>query len=630
VIFRDLNRPTDAIAAINRAVTLNDNRAVYRSRFLLDSDLASKNIDLSLLYNQLGLTAWARNKAMASVKQDYNNASGHLFLSGALRDSDDRSWSFVGESLLARMLQPANVNTFNTFNEYTAFFEKPAINGTVSGTIGENNTSSGEIILDGAIPDMNLALAAGGVYQETDGWRNTNGERVGNFAAYGKWDPTMKDGLMAVFSTQQSKQKDGSYPRYDWDAPRDPNFWTDSNLTRIELGYHHHFSPRSDLLLHYTHMSFKSNNSLTNFMRDLPGPPPMTILGNSLFSGWNETPYDQLQGQFLFKAGSHQLILGSVQYRGDNNMSGASSTDVYKIKALGTVFDVSINLDKRQMQNDTGRRSQSYYLQDSWKISRTLSVEGALYFDQMDNGDPVYNTTWTLNEWNPRIGFILTPTDRDTFRLAAFRYLLPYITSRIDPMDIGGVPVLRNNSQGAVMQEYDLSWEREWKSGFLSFGGFYLEKVYTHKIIDAASVTVEQNDRGRMRGVELTLNQLLWRGMGLAASYRYQDVDDDNLPEANREDHLIVAGLKYVHALGLAASIAETYRHERFKSVSRNDEDIWLTDAKVGYEFPKKKGSINLECRNIFNQHFNWVTDYFVFKGRAPVRETLLTLTLNF
>lgn len=66
VILRDLNRPTEAIAAINRAVALNDNRAVYRSRFLLDRDLASKNIDLSLLYNQLGLSAWL-NLALAAT-----------------------------------------------------------------------------------------------------------------------------------------------------------------------------------------------------------------------------------------------------------------------------------------------------------------------------------------------------------------------------------------------------------------------------------------------------------------------------------------------------------------------------------------------------------------------------------
>lgn len=631
VILRDLNRPTEAITAINRAVGLNDNRAVYRSRFLLDRDLASKNIDLSLLYSQLGLSAWARNKAMASVKQDYGNAGGHLFLSGALRDVDDRSWAFAGESLLARLLQPANVNTFNTFNEYTSFFEKPAINGTITGLVGENKTGGGEIIVDGAIPSFNLALAAGGAYQETDGWRGINGERVGNFAAYGKWDPTMKDGVMAVFSRQQWKQKDAGYPRYEWDSPREPDAWTENSLTRVELGYHHHFSPRSDLLLHFSRMSSRTDlYDLKSFSQDLPGPPPMTAIGKTLFSGWNETPYNQLQGLWLFKAGSHQLIIGTVQYWGDNDLDGVSSADVTQVKIAGTLTDVGINVHRNPIRNDTYRRSQSYYLQDIWRISRTFSAEAALYFDRMENGDPVYKTAWTLNEWNPRIGLIFTPTDQDTFRLAAFRYLLPYITSRIDPMDIGGIPVLRNNFQGSVIREGNLAWEREWRSGFLSLGGFYLEKEYAHQVVNAAAATVEQWDRGRMKGAEIALNQLLRQGVGLAASYRYQDVQDDSLPETNREDHLVVAGLKYVHALGFSAALSETYRHSRFQSTSRNDEDIWFTDARISYEFPRKRGSISLECRNIFNQHFNWVTDYFVFNGRVPTRETLLTLTFNF
>ena len=133
-----------------------------------------------------------------------------------------------------------------------------------------------------------------------------------------------------------------------------------------------------------------------------------------------------------------------------------------------------------------------------------------------------------------------------------------------------------------------------------------------------------------MKGAAVALNQLLWQGVGLAASYRYQDVQDDSLPEANRENQLFVAGLKYVHALGFSVALSETYRHSRFQSISRNDENIWLTDAKIGYEFPKKRGSINLECRNIFNQRFNWVTDYFVFNGRVPTRETILALTFNF
>ena len=76
--------------------------------------------------------------------------------------------------------------------------------------------------------------------------------------------------------------------------------------------------------------------------------------------------------------------------------------------------------------------------------------------------------------------------------------------------------------------------------------------------------------------------------------------------------------------------VSYNHRHERFNVANRVDENIWLTDARIGYEFPRKRGSLSLEMRNVFNQHFNWVTDYFVSAGRAPSRETILTLSVNF
>ncbi|MCK4705065.1 MAG: tetratricopeptide repeat protein, partial [Gammaproteobacteria bacterium] len=73
IVLRDLNRSGEAIEALNKAIALNDNRAIYRSRFLLDQDLAIRNVDLSILYSKLGLTRIAEKKAVAAIKSDYKN-----------------------------------------------------------------------------------------------------------------------------------------------------------------------------------------------------------------------------------------------------------------------------------------------------------------------------------------------------------------------------------------------------------------------------------------------------------------------------------------------------------------------------------------------------------------------------
>jgi hypothetical protein len=123
---------------------------------------------------------------------------------------------------------------------------------------------------------------------------------------------------------------------------------------------------------------------------------------------------------------------------------------------------------------------------------------------------------------------------------------------------------------------------------------------------------------------------MIWPALGIAAWYSYKDVKDEGDPRVDRRDQRLTAGLNFVHPSGLSASLRQTYRHIDLKSQDRSDENIWVTDFKVAYELPRKRGSINLEIRNIFNAHFNWVTDTFVYNGRAPARELVSTFSFNF
>jgi tetratricopeptide (TPR) repeat protein len=52
--LQTVNRPIDALHNIQRSIELNDNRAVYRSRLLLDQDIASRSARLGRIYNDLG------------------------------------------------------------------------------------------------------------------------------------------------------------------------------------------------------------------------------------------------------------------------------------------------------------------------------------------------------------------------------------------------------------------------------------------------------------------------------------------------------------------------------------------------------------------------------------------------
>jgi len=142
IMKTDLNEAAQGIRELETSILLNDNRAVYRSAFLLDQDRAIKNIDLARTYAGLGLNAMAANRAIRSLKDDPNNSSAHLFMAKVLVEENDRTAAAGSEILKALLLQPANQNSFNSFNEYTSFFEQPDISGSPEIQLGNHDAET--------------------------------------------------------------------------------------------------------------------------------------------------------------------------------------------------------------------------------------------------------------------------------------------------------------------------------------------------------------------------------------------------------------------------------------------------------------------------------------------------------
>ena len=107
------NQVGRAVQDLQRAIDLNDNRQVYRSKFLLDQDRAVASANLAALYRDAGMTDVSVAEAAKSVNDDYANSSAHLFLSDsyfALRDPTGFNLRYetvwFNELLLANLLSP--------------------------------------------------------------------------------------------------------------------------------------------------------------------------------------------------------------------------------------------------------------------------------------------------------------------------------------------------------------------------------------------------------------------------------------------------------------------------------------------------------------------------------------------
>jgi outer membrane receptor protein involved in Fe transport len=106
-------------------------------------------------------------------------------------------------------------------------------------------------------------------------------------------------------------------------------------------------------------------------------------------------------------------------------------------------------------------------------------------------------------------------------------------------------------------------------------------------------------------------------------------------------------GLSYFHPGGFLAALGVTYIHQHVAEppespFPQGDEGFVTVNASIGYRFPRRRGLVSLEVRNLFDADFRYLDDSFA-RGQneyieqpnfstpfIPDRVILARLTLNF
>jgi len=635
VVLRDLNRLGESIDSYNRAVNLNENRSVYRSRFLLDQDLAVRNVDLSLIFQEYRFNVWAERKAVSAINDDFGNFGAHIMYAGALSEQENRNVAFISETLQTRILQPANVNSFNSFNQYTTFLEQPSLQGTIKAELGSYNIRNLEADVFGALPDQGLALQVAYSSFESDGWnQGLNGDDIEDFSAILKWDATIRDSFLLVYENFESTLFDRLGRRFEYGNQPDPTARTDGDLTRYEFGYHHNFRPGMNLLAYLAYVELQSDSRSVTVL-DASDPSFTNILS---LPQHQINDRDSWQAQLAFNArfDNHEIIVGTSHYWGDNDVK----LDENAFLTFGPPGNETTNgnLIPVNIENSTERSFHSVYAQDTWTVNDWLDLEAAVYFDYLENSEPLVDDEWDVDEVNPRFGIIITPNELDTFRLAAFRYLQPFFSGQLSPTEVAGLTVYRNTQEAALIKNAEIAWERNWGSGFLAVNGFTLRSEVEARLIppidsllgeDRFDPPVPAIAESKQKGVEIEVNQQIGWRFGVLGRYLYADVEDDFRPDNDRNENRADLGLTFIDPTGFSVELRQIFRYLDLDNRSSN-ERIRSTDLDVGYLFPNRAVELRFLGRNIFDNHFNWVTDQFTLGGVIPERNILFSMEINF
>lgn len=616
--LQSVNRPGEALDNVQHSVDLNDNRAVYRSKLLLDDDLATREASQAGIYANLGFEEVAQEKATQSLSLDPTNYSAHRFLSDSYAGRPDYEIAQVSELLQAQLLQPININplqpsllatnlnilartglTQMAFNEYMSLFERDQTQLYASGVGGSNGTWGDEMVVSGLNGPFSYSL--GQFHYQSDGFRPNSDFQHDLYDVFVQAAVTPELNLQAEY---RHRQTDEGYLLLNFDDDYGSR-WRDSlNADVGRIGGRYSPSSQNSLIASLIYadqdhpFSFASSGRRFNFSGQL--------------NGW------QGELQWLYKGDAFNVVSGMGFYRGENSLLYLSND----INEIPTDHDNIYSYANIQL------------------ASGIIGTLGSSY----DAYDSEY---FNLNQFNPKIGLRWGITDLLTLRAAAYgvvkRDLL--INQTIEPTQIAGFNQLFDDINGTSSDNYGIALDMRF-AGNLFAGLEWLRRDLTMPFGGGSGAF--EFDKYRVDLSRAYLNWLIDRNWSATLEYLYEDLDmrqgqylRTTYP-IQLDTSIIPLNIRYFNPSGLFAGAGVTYVHQDVEYDATvnprlsGNSDFVLLDATIGYRLPNRWGIIALEGRNLTDEHFQYQDYSFITASDTldpsflPERMVLGRFIINF
>jgi tetratricopeptide (TPR) repeat protein len=625
------NRPVEALRSLERSIELNDNRAVYRSRLLLEEDQATRGTSLARIYDDLGFRQLGINEASKSLTLDPSNSSAHRFLSDVYLGGRGFAISRVSELLQAQMLQDININPVQpslaeanislvarsgpasaAFNEFTPLFERQDTQINAAGVAGNDDTYGGEGVVS-MLYDR-YSLSAGAFHFETDGWRRNYHVNDNIYNVFGQAAITPELNAQVEFRRRELDRGDLQFNFNPDDLLKNFRDDLDQNIARAGLRYSP--APQSDFLLSFIYSDLKEKDS-NNGIDD-------GVVFSDQFRV-NEKSY-QIEGQHIYQIKLFNITTGAAFYDVD------SSEDFLTIED-GERFPDSNNF------NITHPRG---YVYGNVRFpDPVLWTIGASYDDYKDDG---FGEDLKVDQVNPKFGVQWDITNDVRLRAAVFRTLKPaLVNSRtLEPTQVAGFNQFFDDFNATKAWRYGLGIDWRLTDSLFAGAEFTWRDVSEHFSDRQADNKFESRDEQLHRGY------VYWMPLpqvALSAELIYDDYDPKSgfLTEfagvvEKVETLSVPLGVRYFHPSGLFAGAGATYVDQEVHRVESDDnDDFVVVDAVVGYRFPKRFGIASLEVNNLFDTGFHYQDDSFrnvrdepSISRYIPKRTIMGRVTINF
>ncbi len=627
-----INLPVAALHDMQRSIDLNDNRAVFRSRLLLDEDLAARSAGIGGIYRNLGFEQLALIEGYKAVSADPSNYSGHRLLADHYDSLPRHEIARVNELFRSQLLQSINVTPIpaqlgqaslflNTaagpsnvsFNEFTQLFNRDQVRIQASADIGDNETRSDDVTIAGIWNRFSFNLSQ--YHFETDGFRENNDSEQDVYSALLQYAISYDTSVLAELRTTESEQGDLAL-LFNPDT-FDPTLHQTEETDSFRLGIRHEFTPRSQVLASYLYQDADTTTRFDPGFELLDGFAGYTTEVQHIYrgDGWNLT-----SGIRYFDLDQDETLTQPV-FLPDPPFIGSETTrQSFKFEDLtGYVYS---DLDLRRVQVTLGASATS---------------SSGRNFD----GDQV----------NPKVGIAWQPIDGTTIRAAALRTLQPSTFSRsniqpfLEPTEVAGFNQFFFGVEGEDVWRYAIAVDQQITADMaagLELSKREVETPVTFLGPPEESFAFETEESGGRAYFFWT--PLPAQNLSLRAEYQYDEQDTEELPAFGAlqlRTHRVPLGISYFSSAGFGLDLLGTYVDQEgefleflpfppFVNQFTDDDQFWVLDASLSYRLPKRYGLVTLSAKNLLDEEFNFQDVDPRNPTLLPERVLLLRVTFDF
>lgn len=453
LLLQQQNRINEGIRDLEHSRELNDNRALYRSRLLLDQDRAVSGANLANLYRDAGMTELSAREAGRAVNLDYANHSAHRFLAdsfNALRDPSGFSQRYESawftEYLLANLLAPVGASGLSqsvSEQEYSKLFERDRFGFASASAFASHGAWGQKAVQYGTWG--NSSYAAEFSYRNDDGWyRNNDLERYSGLIEF-KHQLSQRDRL--YFQANYFNSKYGDQAEHYFRSEVNEGIRSTERINPSTLiGMDHEWNPGHHTLLLLgrvgSELSLRNPEQTQLFFDRGLGGPIREILDHRSTNQYERTTESlSAEIQQIGTTGAHQWLIGGRVQSGKIDLhsrqtSGAINFDGTLIPSSYASFENSSH----------GFNGQSLYIYDFWSIWPTLTTGAGISYDWLSRPvnfrySPVSREHDHVEQASPKGGIIWTPRDHTVIRAGYFKNLGGVNLDqgvRIEPSQIAG------------------------------------------------------------------------------------------------------------------------------------------------------------------------------------------------